>query len=153
MTSRQPRLLQQTIEAVLRPAAATVGEIRRHIPTVVDRTQQHLRNSRVIGRFTVDGAVRQIQSALDGNTRSGPDGASDAPTGDTLERDSSRDRPPAATADATHLAIPDYDSLAASQVVPRLRGLTAQERAEVREYEASTRNRRTILAAIDSLAE
>ena len=49
------------------------------------------------------------------------------------------------------LAIPEYDALAASQVVPRLAGLTATELEAVRVYEADRRRRRTILARIDQL--
>jgi len=49
------------------------------------------------------------------------------------------------------LAIPDYDSLAASQVVPRLEALTADELEAVRCYEAGVRGRKTILAKIAQL--
>ena len=52
----------------------------------------------------------------------------------------------------THLAIPDYDSLSASQVMPRLEGLNADELEAVRTYEASTRGRRTILNKIAQLS-
>jgi hypothetical protein len=50
---------------------------------------------------------------------------------------------PRPNADA--LAIPGYDSLAASQVVQRLGGLSSAELEAVRKYEAATRGRRTIL--------
>jgi len=53
--------------------------------------------------------------------------------------------------EAARLAIPDYDSLAASQVVPRLVGLSAEELEAVRRYEAAHRRRRTILARIGQL--
>jgi hypothetical protein len=43
------------------------------------------------------------------------------------------------------LAIPDYDSLSALQVVDRLPGLTAGELEAVRAYEAAHRGRKTIL--------
>jgi hypothetical protein len=46
-------------------------------------------------------------------------------------------------------AIPDYASLAASQVVPRLAALTDSEVDEVAAYEMATRKRRTILAAVE----
>jgi hypothetical protein len=52
---------------------------------------------------------------------------------------------------ADHLAIPGYDSLSASQVVPRLAGLDPDELEAVREYEAATRGRRTILSRIAAL--
>ena len=49
------------------------------------------------------------------------------------------------------LAIPDYESLSASQVVPRLSGLSGEELEAVRAYEAATRHRKTILNRIDQL--
>jgi hypothetical protein len=49
------------------------------------------------------------------------------------------------------LAIPGYDSLAASQVVPRLAGLSADELAAVGAYERAHRARRTILTRVRQL--
>ena len=49
------------------------------------------------------------------------------------------------------LAIPDYDNLSASQVVPRLGGLTDRELEAVRRYEAAQRGRKTILNKIAQL--
>jgi hypothetical protein len=53
--------------------------------------------------------------------------------------------------DAATLSIPDYDSLAASQVLPRLDGLTTDELEAIRAYEAAHRNRRTILGRLSQL--
>ena len=53
--------------------------------------------------------------------------------------------------DATGLAIANYDELSASQVVERLDGLSADELADIRDYELKTRGRRTILGRIDTL--
>jgi hypothetical protein len=55
--------------------------------------------------------------------------------------------------EAALLAIPDYDSLAASQVIPRLAGLTADELEAVRSYEAAHRARRTILGRVAQLQQ
>lgn len=49
------------------------------------------------------------------------------------------------------LSIPGYDTLSASQVVQRLAGLTPEELEDVRDYEAGTRGRRTILSKIAQL--
>jgi hypothetical protein len=51
--------------------------------------------------------------------------------------------PPSPAVD--ELAIPDYDSLSALQVVDRLPGLTTDELEAVRAYEAAHRGRKTIL--------
>jgi hypothetical protein len=53
---------------------------------------------------------------------------------------------------ADALAIPDYDTLSASQVVPRLGGLDSDELEAVRRYEAAGRGRKTILNKIAQLA-
>lgn len=49
---------------------------------------------------------------------------------------------------SSSLAIPDYDSLSASQVVPRLSSLSAEELESVRAYEDEHRGRKTILNRI-----
>ena len=53
--------------------------------------------------------------------------------------------------DVDDLAIPGYNSLAASQVVERLPALSATELELVRRYEAASRHRRTILHRIEQL--
>ncbi len=55
--------------------------------------------------------------------------------------------------ESSGLAIPGYDSLAASQVVPRLAGLSADELAAVGAYEIAHRARRTILNRVRQLQE
>ncbi len=49
------------------------------------------------------------------------------------------------------LAVPDYDSLAASQVVPRLATLSPQELTAVAQYERAHRGRQTILNRVAQL--
>lgn len=51
----------------------------------------------------------------------------------------------------TALAIPDYDSLSASQVLPRLSGLTPSELEAVRVHESAHRGRKTILSKVAQL--
>ncbi len=50
--------------------------------------------------------------------------------------------------DPSGLAIPDYDGLAASQIIERLEGLDAGELDAVDAYERATRARRTVLGKI-----
>jgi len=77
-----------------------------------------------------------------------------APTAGSADGGGEREPEPAATEPppaVEGLAIPDYDNLSASQVVPRLGGLTAGELEEVRRYEAAQRGRKTILNKIAQL--
>jgi hypothetical protein len=59
--------------------------------------------------------------------------------------------PEAPARSRAELSIPGYDTLSASQVVQRLGGLSAEELEDVRDYEAGTRGRRTILSKIAQL--
>ncbi len=62
------------------------------------------------------------------------------------------DEPVESGPDAGDLAIPDYDNLSAFQVMPRLEALDPTDLDAVREYEESTRGRRTILNKIAQLS-
>ena len=59
--------------------------------------------------------------------------------------------PPHPAPDPSSLAITDYDSLSASQVVPRLDSLAVDELEGIRVYEVATRGRKTILNKIAQL--
>ncbi|MFN8038079.1 MAG: hypothetical protein U0Q07_02615 [Acidimicrobiales bacterium] len=59
--------------------------------------------------------------------------------------------PPPVGPDVDTLAITDYDSLSASQVVPRLDGLAPDELESIRAYETANRGRKTILSKIAQL--
>lgn len=61
--------------------------------------------------------------------------------------------PEADSPDEDDLAVPDYDSLAASQVVPRLTTLSPDELDAVRRYELAHRRRQTILNKVAQLLE
>ena len=58
---------------------------------------------------------------------------------------------PAVVPSVDELAIPGYDSLAASQVVSRLAGLRPAELTAVQRYELHHRGRKTILGRIAQL--
>lgn len=77
-------------------------------------------------------------AATPGSSSNGDGAAAAASTGDPAP-------------DPSALAIPGYDSLSASQVVPRLEGLTSDELETVRTYEQATRGRKTILSKIAQL--
>ena len=111
-----------------------------------------LSNARVVGRLTVAMGRRSIDTEMSrwrmpeptewGSGHDDPDSASEPtrllrqtqPTSDTHRRVAE-----------THLAIPGYEALSASQVVRRLDGLAPTELEAIYEHEAATRRRRTIL--------
>lgn len=139
---------------------------RDELPRLIERgrtqVQAQTAMARLVGRFAVHQGQREAEKLarraterLVGQPRPQPQPRS---------RPSASARPAAAPApaptsvtgngagpSAATLAIPGYDALAASQVVPRLAGLSPEELEAVRAYEAGTRHRKTILTRIDQL--
>jgi hypothetical protein len=101
-----------------------------------DRLEGQLSSAKVVGRF----AMAQGQARFGG---SAPAEATAAP----------EMRAPVVQSGpgAEALAIPGYDSLSASQVLPRLDALSPEELESVRAYEDAHRGRKTILGRIAQL--
>jgi hypothetical protein len=94
-----------------------------------------------IGRSAVAPSSAQSRSAP-ATSSSGPETAvGTTPQGSADRADSAAD----------HLALGDYESLAASHVVARLARLSADELVQIREFEEANRGRRTILGKIEQL--
>ena len=139
-------------------------EARRLYPELVARGRRQVLFTRTVGKF----AVRRGQARLDDLVATGVGLVSAfLPHSDQAEPASAQDDvEPEVAADlavvpdlpvepgpaADHLAIPDYDSLSAFQVMPRLEALDASDLDAVRQYEESTRGRRTILNKIAQLS-
>jgi hypothetical protein len=60
---------------------------------------------------------------------------------------------PESRADAEELPIEDYDSLDVNQITQRLGGLSDEEIARLRDYEARNKNRRSIMQRLDARSE
>lgn len=129
------------------------------------RLDQEVRNARVVGRFAVDFGLRQVREQLEWLTGERPRPAPAAPS-TRAEAPAAPRRvagnaggpaapprrvAPAAPASEADLAIPDYDTLSASQVVRRLDGLGEAELRAVARHERATRARRTILHRAEQL--
>lgn len=142
-------------------------EARTLLPRFVQRGRSQIALARVVGKFAVrkgredlEAAVVNGQSHVIGTLRSvGVVPPSSEPTSDEVtpapQRPSSAPRVaavrPVPDVDPASLAIPGYDTLSASQVIPRLASLTTEELELVRRYEAAARGRKTILSKIAQL--
>ena len=137
------------------------------LPQLAEQGKAHVRNAQFIGRLALrEGEARLRQQVDEIGPRvvdllrlfglapeAPPDDATDAPAAPVAPASTvpveSDEEPVAAAAPASpaaeELAIPDYESLSASQVVNRLPGLSADELEAVRQYEAAHRGRKTIL--------
>ena len=103
----------------------------------------------------VDAGAGEVEALEADAVEAGPD-LPDAPAEDGGEdvgqaADPADDADETDAPDADELPIADYDSLAASQVVPRLSSLGVDELSAVRTYESSNRGRRTILNRVEQL--
>jgi hypothetical protein len=148
------------------------------LPKLAEQGRVHANNARLFGQFAVkhgEAAVRRrmgdveeqavgllkMFGLLPDDEAPGPaSGASaTASSGAPSPAVVTRLEPAAGNGDAPHgpavddLAIPDYDSLSASQVVTRLEGLSPDELEAVRAYEAAHRGRKTILNKVAQLQE
>lgn len=156
-----------------------MADARDLVPKLAERGREHLEQqvkvARFIGQFAVAKGGKELGKLFERlRPSSGPSPSTASATAAASARPpaSAGGRPAPVGADATvaspsvdvdipvrrldgpsasSLAIADYDSLAASQVVPRLDGLTAEELSAVRDYEAAHRRRSTILGKINDL--
>ncbi|HUP74332.1 MAG TPA: hypothetical protein VM282_14920 [Acidimicrobiales bacterium] len=136
-------------------------DARELVPKLAERGRNQVALLKVVGQF----AVNKGRADADRILKTKPPAATAPPTptptsapaprAATRAATRSRTRAPAASATAPSVAqelpINNYDTLSASQIVPRLAGLRPEELARVRAYENSHRRRRTILGRIAQL--
>lgn len=164
--------MNEKLEDLLYAPIGLVANASEFLPELADRGRQQVANARVMGRMaTTMGRQRAgaqvgrlgdaLRSFLVGAGLLPPEQGPE-PTVTAADRATSRparaeppEEPPEVTridAPASEtLAIVEYDSLAASQVVPRLAALDPDELEDVRRYELAHRGRKTILGRIAQL--
>jgi len=126
-------------------------DARELVPKLAERGRNQFALLKVVGQFVLNkgraDADRKLQPKPPASTvtHTTPPAAHTSPT--------ARVRPTATatTSASSSLPINNYDTLSASQIVPRLAGLRPEELARVRAYENAHRRRRTILGRIAQL--
>ena len=125
-----------------------------------ERVGARVTSARIVGQFAVQAGQAQAAKAFNRARAEAQDRLSQraAPADGPVAAPAAEPTPPPvpprpATSGpgAETLAIPGYDSLSASQVLPRLEGLAPDELEAVRAYEADHRGRKTILGRITQL--
>jgi len=166
--------LEQALDLFVYAPLGLLFNAEELIPQLVEKGKQQVAMARMFGKFAVDQgqegagkAIAKVQeqaSEVVGQLGGRRNAAAPAPPAAASAPSAPATPPAARTAPAapaapvstngpavTSLAIPDYDSLSASQVVPRLEGLAATELDAVRAYELANRGRKTILNRIAQL--
>jgi hypothetical protein len=135
------------------------------VPQLIEKGHQQVVMARMFGKFAIEseapkqiaGLQKQVQKVAEQFTARGAaptkpsSNGPSTPVAAATQTSAPVVSSPAHGPGAAELAITDYDSLSASQVVPRLEGLSDAELASVREYEAAHRGRKTILSKIAQL--
>lgn len=168
MTERKSPV-DQLLDLFVYAPLGFVMNIEEVVPQLVEKGHQQVTMARMFGQFAVQTGTQEVRKRVEkmaergngsaprggGAGAGGGGGASAAAAsgaGAAVVAEEPVDGAPVeAPPSADELAIPDYDSLAASQVVPRLEGLSADERDAVRRYEAAHRGRKTILSKLAQL--
>jgi hypothetical protein len=149
-----------------------VLEAKRMLPSFVERGREQVNMAKVVGQFVVSHGQNTATAKL-AKAQAQAEGLltefgirSAAPSPAPTSPAPSRAADPAPEAGSTPLAavppvrssevagtlpIADYDSLAASQVIPRLAGLSPSELQAVHDYEVSHRGRKTVLGKVTQL--
>lgn len=163
--------VEQAVEYALYAPLGFALEARRLLPTFVARGRQQVQMAKVIGQFAVTQGEKEAKLRLTKaqeqaeailaelglrggaavGTASEPSARAAAATPATAAP--AAPAPARSSAASAELSIADYDSLAASQVIPRLEGLAADELEAVRRYETDHRGRKTILGKIAQLQD
>jgi hypothetical protein len=159
---------EQLLDLLVYAPLGLLLEARDLVPKLAEKGRQRMGGQVTVARMIGEMAVRQgqrraekvVQRMREQQRGAGPERASGAGDGrpDNGHRPSA---PPADSAtapapggaapDVESLAIPGYDTLSASQVVPRLEGLSPEQLDAIRAYEAATRARKTVLTRVDQL--
>ncbi|WP_426572841.1 hypothetical protein [Aquihabitans sp. McL0605] len=155
------------VEVAVYAPIGFVLEARRLLPSFVERGRQQVNMAKVVGQFAVThgqttatkklakvqaqaGAVLTEFGVTQAATPAAAPTAA-APTSTPGAPATPAPAPVRSSEAAIALPIADYDSLAASQVIPRLAGLSEDELQAVHDYEVSHRGRKTILGKITQL--
>ncbi len=145
--------LRHTFDVCFVAPIGVAMSVAEEIPELIAegrrRLELQLGNALFVGRFVVSQKQRELSARLDGLWGNGAPTKAPSTNGSAEPAPASpgpeRPQPDPAAAAIVGGALADYDTLSASQVVRRLESLGPEELDAVRRYEASTRNRRTIL--------
>ena len=129
-------------------------DARELLPKLAERGRNQVALLKVVGQFAVNkgraDADRILKTKPSATTVPPPPPAATRTPPAARARRAATGATTAAGA-AQALPINNYDTLSASQIVPRLAGLRPDELARVRAYENAHRRRRTILGRIAQL--
>ncbi len=155
---RAPRaLFDQVLEYALYVPLGAALRLAEQVPELAAGGRalagRQVENARAVGHVALSLARRRVEERL---KHTGEEGAPATPPPTAAPAPRPARRAPArgrGAPGADGLAVPGYDALAASQVLPLLEGLSDEELEAVRSYEEAHRHRRTVLGRIAQIGQ
>ncbi len=147
--------LRRTLDVCLFAPVGVAVSVVEELPDLIAkgrrRVELQIGNALVVGRFVVARGQQKVAGRFGDVFGAAPGVVGDADRIHVPGPPTTRPAPDPAAAAVVAAALADYDTLSASQVVRRLESLGPEELRAVQRYEASVRNRRTILLRADQL--
>ena len=122
-------------------------------PTAVGNARRELSNARFIGRLAVDQGIRQVACPFRAPATPEPDRLACASRAKSLDDEPATAASMPSDRRSDDLALPDYDTLPAIDIVAKLETLDAVDREAIERYESANRQRRTMLGKLAQLAD
>lgn len=119
-------------------------------PGAVVNARRELSNARFIGRLAVDQGIKQVRAHFDASSE--PVSPVSPVTPERVAADPAEVAGPSDLS-AHDLALPDYDTLPAIDIVGKLETLDVVDREAIERYESANRQRRTVLGKLAQLAD
>lgn len=169
--SDRKRPIDHVLDLFVYAPLGLVMNLDEVVPQLVEKGHQQVNMARMFGQFAVQTGAQEARKRVEHLAERGarPASSSSSSSSSATTTSTAAAHAPVETVPVTadepvpvaeeiavvptedELAIPGYNSLSASQVVPRLDGLSADERDAVRRYEAAHRGRKTILSKLAQL--
>jgi uncharacterized protein YdiU (UPF0061 family) len=141
-------LTQEFFNEVIDNLRTQTEEARRMTQQLADQQQRAQEATRSLTQASV-GAYTEFLNSMFTFYR----GSVEAAERSVGEAKRSTEAPPEGQTTGPDLPIADYDSLNANEVIERTEGLSVEEIRRLREHEAQTKNRRTLLERLDQRIE
>lgn len=154
MTEPRP-VLDQVLDHLVYGPLGALAALRDELPKLAAQGRREVQVAKMFGQFAVEQGRRELDKRIRPPEPTAPAAPKESrPAASSAAADPLPPTEPEPAHDpiaAETLAIAEYDSLAASQVVARLAALAAGELDAIERYETAGRARRTILGKIAQL--
>ncbi len=151
------RPIDQLVDLFVYAPVGLVYEYQDVLPKLIKRGKSQVQIAKLLGTMAAKQGQKTVEGRIDGAfdvaSSSVAQGITDVGARVGLAPDTAARRVTVSAADDRPLPIAGYDNLTAKQILALVADLDADQRTRVESYEASHKERKTVLAKLRSLAE